>query len=130
LNPSLGFEVAIDIAIRIGTVCLGALAASCAPAHAPSGIGDPHLGAQIVEREACGSCHVIPGKADGFGVVGPSLKGIGRRAVIAGFLPNRPDEMVRWLRSPQAILPRSTMPDMGLTDKQARNIAAYLYSLR
>lgn len=125
--------MAVAIGVRIGIACLaGALAAACVrPAAQPRGsVGDPARGALLVDREACGSCHRIPGKAVGFGVVGPPLGGIGRRAVIAGFLPNTPGEMVRWLKAPQAVLPRSAMPDMGLTDGQARDIAAYLYSLR
>jgi cytochrome c2 len=109
-----------------------ALSASCAPAgdRASGAIGDARRGAKIVEREACDSCHVIPGKASGIGVVGPPLKGVARRAVIAGFLPNTPAQMVRWLKSPQSVLPLSTMPDMGLTDRQAHDVAAYLYTLR
>jgi cytochrome c2 len=95
----------------------------------PRGVGDAEHGAQLVGREACGSCHLIPGRADGIGMVGPPLGGMARRTVIAGFLPNRPDEMVRWLQAPQSILPRSTMPDMGLTRRQAADIAAYLYTL-
>jgi cytochrome c1 len=37
--------------------------------------------------------------------------------------------MVRWLMHPQQVLPGTQMPDLGLTDDQARKIAAYLHTL-
>jgi cytochrome c1 len=42
-------------------------------------------------------------------------------------LPNTPDNLVRWLRDPQAVSPQTIMPDLGLGEPQARDIAAYLY---
>lgn len=91
--------------------------------------GDPGRGSLLVDEEACGSCHVIPDKAQGNGLVGPPLAGIARRAVIAGLLPNTPDNMTRWLQSPQSVVPGNAMPNMGLTQQQARDITAYLYTL-
>jgi cytochrome c len=38
--------------------------------------------------------------------------------------------MIRWVQTPQAIDPKGGMPDMGVSDRQARDIAAYLYTLR
>jgi cytochrome c1 len=38
--------------------------------------------------------------------------------------------MIAWLRNPQKILPGNAMPDMQLTQEQARDIAAYLYTLK
>jgi cytochrome c1 len=55
---------------------------------------------------------------------------MGRRKLIAGVLPNNPENMVRWLRSPQSVSPHSAMPDIGLSDADARDIAAYLASLK
>jgi cytochrome c1 len=37
--------------------------------------------------------------------------------------------MVTWLRDPQEIVPGNAMPDMGLSEEQARDITAYLYTL-
>ena len=50
--------------------------------------------------------------------------------MIAGVLPNTPENLVHWLRSPQAVVPGNAMPDVGLSDAQARDIAAYLYAER
>jgi cytochrome c1 len=38
--------------------------------------------------------------------------------------------LITWLRDPQAIVPGNAMPNMGLQDQQARDIAAYLYTLQ
>lgn len=77
----------------------------------------------------CGSCHVIPGVAGANGRVGPPLERIGRRAYIAGVLPNTRENMVRWIRMPEAVDPRTAMPNMGVTKDDARIIADYLATL-
>ena len=50
--------------------------------------------------------------------------------MIAGVLPNTPANLVRWIQEPQAVTRATPMPNMGLTDQQSRDIAAYLYTLR
>jgi cytochrome c2 len=55
---------------------------------------------------------------------------MGSRIYIAGVLRNTPDNMIAWLRNPQAIVPGNAMPNMGLDGEQARDIAGYLYTLR
>jgi cytochrome c1 len=89
--------------------------------------GDPKQGAVLVTRYSCGACHLMPGVPNANGLVGPSLAGFARRTTIAGLLPNTPPNLVLWLRDPQAIIPGNAMPNVGLTDAQARDIAAYLY---
>jgi cytochrome c1 len=34
-----------------------------------------------------------------------------------------------WIQHPHSVHPDSLMPELGLTDTQSRDIAAYLYSL-
>jgi cytochrome c1 len=63
-------------------------------------------------------------------MVGPPLTSWSRRTFIAGQIPNTPDNLVRWLRNPRAIEPGTAMPGLGLDDRQARDVAAYLYTLR
>lgn len=99
-----------------------------APAGGPDN-GDPDRGARLVEQQACGSCHLIPGRADGFGLAGPPLSGFAHRTMIAGRLPNTPDRLVEWLQDPQAVAPGNVMPDMGLSRAEAKDIAAFLYTL-
>lgn len=78
----------------------------------------------------CGSCHRIPGVARAEGRVGPPLDGLADRIYLAGELTNTPDNLIRWLRSPQEVSPGTAMPDVGLTEEEARHIAAYLLTLR
>lgn len=61
--------------------------------------------------------------------VGPPLMEWARRGYVAGRLPNAPENLVAWLRDPQAISPGSAMPNLGLTAAEARDAAAYLYTL-
>jgi cytochrome c1 len=49
---------------------------------------------------------------------------------LAGNLPNTPENLVRWIRQPQTIKPGNVMPDLGIGVRDARDIAAYLYTLR
>ena len=92
--------------------------------------GDPDRGVVAIGRYGCGSCHEIPGVRRGDGTVGPPLTGIAYRSYLAGRVSNTPADMIRWIQHPQQIEPGTAMPDMKVTDADARDIAAYLYSLR
>jgi cytochrome c1 len=91
--------------------------------------GDPHLGKQLIRVYGCGACHVIPGIREARGLVGPPLYFFGQRTMIAGELPNTPDNLVRWVRNPRSVEPGTAMPDLGLSEDQAESVAAYLYTL-
>ncbi len=73
---------------------------------------------------------MIPGVARRTGTRRPVARGFARRAYIAGRLPNRPMMLTAWLRDPPAIDPATAMPALGLTETEARDMAAYLYTLR
>jgi cytochrome c1 len=92
--------------------------------------GDAQQGRSLIEHYRCGACHTIPGVPDAQGIVGPPLFYWGRRAFIAGELPNNPANLERWLRSPQSVDPATAMPALGLSSDEARDVAAYLYTLR
>jgi cytochrome c2 len=92
--------------------------------------GDPERGAALIGRIGCGTCHIVPGIPGAAGFVGPPLDHMGSRIYIAGVLRNTPDNMIVWLRNPQAIVFGNAMPNMGLDRKQAQDIAGYLYTLR
>ncbi|MFL5295144.1 MAG: c-type cytochrome [Phenylobacterium sp.] len=91
--------------------------------------GDPAAGRLAIERRTCGGCHEVPGVPTAVGKVGPSLDGIASRVYIAGRLENTPDNMMRWITDPQSIEPGNAMPPTGVAGQEARNIAAYLYTL-
>ncbi|CAI08696.1 c-type cytochrome [Aromatoleum aromaticum] len=91
---------------------------------------DAERGRRIIQQYACATCHRIPGVVGPDAPVGPPLDGIGTRAFIAGALRNEPAHMVRWLRSPQEVTPDSAMPDLGVDERDAHDIAAYLATLK
>ncbi len=91
--------------------------------------GDPLQAPQAIQKYGCGSCHVIPGINGAEGAVGPRLTHISERSFLAGELPNTPDNLIMWIQHPQKVKPGTAMPEMGVSDQDARNIAAYLYSL-
>jgi cytochrome c len=91
--------------------------------------GDASRGARALENYGCGSCHVIPGIRNADGMVGPPLNWFGRRTMIAGEVANTPDTLVAWLMNPQRIEPRTAMPNLNVTESDARDMAAYLYRL-
>lgn len=92
--------------------------------------GNAQRGKQLIRGYGCGACHIIPGIRSARGLVGPPLFEFGDRTIIAGELPNTPDNLVKWLENPRAIEPNNAMPDLGLSKVQATDIAAYLYTLR
>ncbi|HEU5276513.1 MAG TPA: c-type cytochrome [Xanthobacteraceae bacterium] len=117
--------VALPIALAlIGCVCGQSVAQQAAVG------GDPNRGATLIRQSGCGACHEIPGIEGADGLVGPPLNRIASRIYIAGVLRNTPASMTAWLRDPQAIVPGNAMPNVGLTEKDARDVAAYLFTLR
>lgn len=92
--------------------------------------GNPANGPAAIGKYGCGSCHTIPNVQAANGTVGPPLSGIASRGYLAGRLPNSPDNMVRWIQHPQQVEQGTVMPEMGVTDIDARDITAFLYTLR
>ena len=92
-------------------------------------LADAGRGRLALTQYACSTCHTIPGITGSSPQVGPPLKGMANRSLIAGKLANTPDNLVRWLRHPQAVKPLTAMPDLGVTDEHARDMAAYLATL-
>lgn len=92
--------------------------------------GNPVRGKELIRAYGCGACHFIPGVRDARGLVGPPLLFFSQRTMLAGQLPNSPENLTRWIEHPRAIEPKTAMPDLGLTEDQAGDIAAYLYTLR
>jgi cytochrome c1 len=99
------------------------------PPHLRVPGGDPARGRQAMEAIGCGACHRIPGVRNARTMVGPPLDAYAQRGYVAGRLPNRPANLVAWLKDPPAVSPGTAMPNLGLTEAQARDMAAYLYTL-
>ena len=92
--------------------------------------GDPSHGPEKIRQYGCYSCHTIPGITGANGLVGPPLAGIRDRVFLAGELPNTPENITQWIQHPRQFEPHTVMPEMGVTDQDSRDIAAYLYTLR
>jgi cytochrome c2 len=91
--------------------------------------GRAEVGRIWVRQAGCGGCHHVPGVPGARGRVGPPLDEVTERLFVAGVSPNHPDELISFLQDPQAVDSATAMPKTGLTRRQARDIAAYLYTL-
>ena len=126
---SLGYEAswrsshASVIAILVLSAC------QPAPEVVVSG-ANPENGRLLLRQFGCGSCHEIPKVEMARGRVGPPLDGIANRVYIGGVLPNTPENMVSFIRDPQNAAPRTAMPSLGVSEPHARDMVAYLYSLK
>jgi cytochrome c len=92
--------------------------------------GDAERGKAALARYGCPACHTIPGIQGATAMVGPPLTQIAVRQYLGGHLQNTPANMVRWIQHPQQIDPKNAMPELGVTDQDAKDIVAYLYTLK
>ncbi|HEV7889657.1 MAG TPA: c-type cytochrome [Pyrinomonadaceae bacterium] len=92
--------------------------------------GDTRRGVEAIRRYGCATCHTIPGVPGATALVGPNLQQVASRMYLAGVLPNTPDNMVRWIQHPRDVDPLTAMPNLNVTDGDARDIASYLYTLK
>lgn len=90
---------------------------------------DPANGPSAMQRYGCISCHTVPGVSGANGNVGPPLTNFANRVYVAGMLPNTPDNLIYWIQNPQEVVPGNAMPDLGVSDQDARDIVSYLYTL-
>ena len=115
--------------MRVALAALAFALSGCAEER-PALNGDPERGRLLLRQFGCGGCHRIAGVADAQGNVGPPLDGVARRVYLAGRVPNSPEGMARWIRSPKAFDPHTAMPELGVGAEHARDMTAYLYTLR
>jgi cytochrome c2 len=111
-------------------LCAGALAACSKkpPQTEPITGGDPRAGRALIARYGCASCHQIKGIAHAESQVGPPLDKIRSRGYIAGVLPHSADNLIKWIQHPRQVVPNTAMPELGVSQAEARDMAAYLYS--
>jgi cytochrome c len=91
--------------------------------------GNVDRGRQAMTEYGCIACHTIPGVTRANATVGPPLTAWADRSAIAGQFPNTPEYLIQWLQDPQAMIPGSIMPDVGVPEVVARDMSAYLYTL-
>lgn len=90
---------------------------------------DAAAGLAVIKRLGCAACHQIPGVDWPQGTVGGSLDGFADRSMIAGRFPNQPETLTAWVRNAPSMSATTGMPAMPLTSAEARDVAAYLYTL-
>jgi cytochrome c len=129
------FMLPIILTMVLMSACTGlglpldAQRATGTPIHLNAG-GDPERGREAILRYGCQTCHSIPGIATANSFVGPPLDRWAERHYISGRFPNQPTHLIQFIRFPQAFKPGSAMPNLGVTDQDARDISAYLYTLQ
>ena len=128
VTPRIPIRAAVAFALTMLGACTGRDDDVRLAAQLTGGL--PSRGELAIRLYGCGSCHIIPGVPGAHARVGPPLWGIADQAYIAGVLPNTEPNMIRWLQDPGAVDPRTVMPNMGVTERDARDIAAYLLRLR
>jgi cytochrome c len=123
-HKTVYFALVIAIALLLSS-CSGEVNGVPEPFHAAS--STIASGRRLIADYGCGSCHSIPGVPGANSMAGPPLKCFYQRSYIAGHLPNTRENLIRWIRHPQQVEPGTAMPDLGVTEKEAGDIAAYLY---
>jgi cytochrome c1 len=118
---------ALALAFVVGVVMAGC---ERPPEPVPSVAGaHPEAGRNALASHPCVNCHVIPGVPGSRGIVGPPLSAWAGRLYIGGRLANTPENLVRWIRAAPSFDPEVAMPEMGISDQDARDMAAYLFTL-
>ena len=97
---------------------------------APAEAEGASRGARVFREMTCVKCHAIGGAGEGARVA-PDLTHLAERTTLgAGVLANTPENLARWLKSPQQIKAGCHMPDTQLTDAQVTDLVAYFETLR
>ena len=91
----------------------------------PAAFGNAVRGKELINQYGCTGCHVVPGMGAG-GNLGPSLEKYGTQSMIVQKFPNTPENLTKWIVSPQSFDPNTTMPPSGMAEADARDAAAYL----
>jgi cytochrome c len=105
--------------------CVGEVNGVPGPRVVPG--GRVAVGRGLIARYGCGACHLIPGVPGADSMAAPPLDHFYERTYIAGRLPNTEENLLTWIQAPQQIEPGTAMPDLGVTQDEARDMAAYLY---
>jgi cytochrome c1 len=92
--------------------------------------GNPAQGRAKIEYYGCGACHTIPGVNGARALVGPELTHFASRVYVAGVLPNSPQNVMRWIQNPKQVDGLTAMPNLNVSEEDARDITSYLYTLK
>jgi cytochrome c2 len=123
----------------VKAIILSLLATACFAACKPSGAtnrwasevtgGNPEHGKKAIGRHGCAACHTIDGISSE-AMVGPPLTRMAARSYVAGSRQNTAANLIQFIQHPHIVRKDTAMPELGLTDREARDIAAYLYTYK
>jgi cytochrome c len=122
--------IAVVFLVAAFTACDNLSSSRVRAAYITTGGGNARTGRATIRKYGCYACHSIDGVPGAHGLVGPPLDGIATREYIAGELPNTPQNLMQWIQHPRQVEQHTLMPEMGVTEQDSRDIAAYLYTLR
>jgi cytochrome c2 len=107
------------------------VASSCAKRPSTPERGNASRGRELIVKNGCYDCHVIPGIDQKPGPGAPlSLDGVAvRRRIAAGAIENTRENLEAFIQHPRVLSPAATMPGIGEAPADARDIAAYLMTL-
>lgn len=124
---AIGIAIAGIVIVVMGIMTMQRAAAIRPYRDVPG--GDVERGRRALLKYDCGSCHRIPGVEGANGTKGQPLAGLAYRTDIVGAAANTPEDVVRWIRKPKSIYPETAMPDLNVSEQEALDMVAYLYSL-
>lgn len=90
--------------------------------------GGPDRGATLIARYGCDSCRTIPGMDRADGLVGPPLSRFDFRSYIVGKLVNNADNPQHWIIARREVEPSNAITNLGVSQIDAQDTAAYLYT--
>jgi cytochrome c oxidase subunit 2 len=96
------------------------------PDFSADSTADPMVrqGQALFTQKGCVGCHTL---YPALPLVGPNLHHVGSRShIAAGTMENTPENFAKWIRDPQAWKRGVLMPNLGLSEDEARALAAYL----
>jgi mono/diheme cytochrome c family protein len=101
---------------------------AAATARVAESYDEEERGQVVLRQYACHACHRIEGVVGPDTSVGPALVDWRNRRYIAGTLPNTPENLARWITDPAGVSPGTLMPDLGVSQAHAREMADFLFS--
>ena len=108
----------------------GAPAPAVADSAKPAAPAEDPLVAQgqkLFLMKGCVGCHSLVAYNAPKGLLGPNLANVGARTYIAaGTLPNTDENLAHWIRVPQDVKHGVLMPNLGVTEDEAKALVAFL----
>jgi cytochrome c oxidase subunit II len=88
-------------------------------------------GQKLFLMKGCVGCHSLVAYNAPKGLLGPNLANVGARSYIgAGTLRNTDENLAHWIRFPQEVKHGVLMPNLGVTEEEAKALVAFLRTHR